>query len=69
SGVLVDEIEVDNTVANRENQWDLNSSANGTVHWNLRTKEGLEVAAGYYIYRVESKQTGDVKIGKFAIIK
>jgi hypothetical protein len=63
SGVLIDEIEVDNAVANRESLWDLNSEANGTVHWDLRSKEGLEIAAGYYIYHVESKITGDVKIG------
>jgi len=69
SGVLVDEIEVDNAVANRKNSWDLNSEANGTVHWDLRSSEGLEIAAGYYLYHVESKKTGDVKIGKFALIK
>ena len=69
SGVLVDEIDVDNAIANRENFWDLNSEANGTVHWDLRSKEGLEIAAGYYIYHVESKLTSDVKIGKFAVIK
>jgi hypothetical protein len=69
SGVLVDEIDVDNAVANRQNFWDLNSEANGTVHWDLRSKEGLEIAAGYYLYHVESKVTGDVKIGKFAVIK
>ena len=69
SGVLIDEIEVDNAVSSRENAWDLNSEANGTVHWDLRSSEGLEIAAGYYIYHVESKVTGDVKIGKFAVIK
>ena len=69
SGVLIDEIEVDNAMANRENVWDLNSEANGTVHWDLRSKEGLEIAAGYYVYHVESKITGDVKVGKFAVIK
>jgi len=69
SGILIDEINVDNSVEGRTNNWDLNSEANGTVHWDLRSKEGLEIAAGYYLYRVESKQTGDVKIGKFAIIK
>ncbi|MCB0730168.1 MAG: hypothetical protein KDC88_03955 [Ignavibacteriae bacterium] len=69
SGVLVDEIDVDNSVAQRENSWDLNSEANGTAHWDLRSSEGLEIAAGYYLYHVESKKTGDVKIGKFAIIK
>ncbi|MDZ7260601.1 MAG: hypothetical protein ONB05_00575, partial [candidate division KSB1 bacterium] len=46
SGVLVDEIDVDNSVANRQNVWDLNSEANGTVHWDLRSKAGLEIAAG-----------------------
>ena len=69
SGVFVDEIEVDNAVVNRETPWDLNSEANGTVHWDLRSSEGLEIAAGYYLYHVESKVTGDVKIGKFAVIK
>ncbi len=69
SGILIDEIEVNNAVSSRANPWDLNSEANGTVHWDLRSSEGLELAAGYYLYHVESKQTGDVKIGKFAIIK
>jgi len=57
SGVLVDEIHVDNP------------SDNGIVHWDLLTKEGLEVAAGMYIYHVRSDVTGEVKMGKFAIIK
>ena len=69
SGALVDVIEVNNSIENRQTDWDLNSVANGTAFWDLKTKEGLEVAAGYYIYYVESKQTGDEKMGKFAIIK
>jgi len=69
SGILVDEFGVDNSVAGRTSQWDNNSGANGTAHWDLRSKEGLEIAAGYYIYHIESKVTGDVKIGKFAVIK
>ena len=69
SGILVDEFDVDNSVANREQLWDLDSEADGTAHWDLRSKEGLEVAAGYYIYHIESKVTGDVKVGKFAVIK
>ena len=69
SGVLVDQFEVDNSVANRNSRWDLNSGANGTAHWDLRSKEGLEIAAGYYIYHVKAKATGDVKVGKFAVIK
>ncbi len=69
SGVLIDEIVVNNSVKNRTATWDTNSEANGTVHWDLRSKEGLEIAPGYYLYRVESTLTGNVKIGKFAVIK
>ncbi|MCD6374784.1 MAG: hypothetical protein J7L94_04605 [Caldisericaceae bacterium] len=57
SGVLVKMIDVDN------------EPANGIIHWNLRSREGLEVAAGMYLYRVKSLKTGKEKIGKFAIIK
>ncbi len=57
SGVLVKTIQVDN------------EPANGIVHWNLRSREGLDIAAGMYVYRVKSFETGKVKIGKFAVIK
>ncbi|OQX95422.1 hypothetical protein B6I21_05525, partial [candidate division KSB1 bacterium 4572_119] len=57
SGVLIDKIYVDNPVEQ------------GIVHWDLLTKEGLDIAAGMYIYHVKSDQTGHEKIGKFAVIK
>ena len=57
SGVLVDKIDVDN------------EPANGTVHWDLLSKEDLEIAAGMYIYHIKSKVTGKEKVGKFAVIK
>jgi hypothetical protein len=57
SGVLVDQIEV------------TNPSDNGAVHWDLKTREGLDIAAGMYIYHVKAAATGDEKIGKFAVIK
>jgi len=57
SGVLVDVIEVQN------------EPDNGIIHWDLKTKEGLEVAAGIYLYHVKSHATGDERISKFAIIK
>lgn len=57
SGVLVDQIDVEN------------EPSNGIVHWDLKSREGLDVAAGMYIYHVKSLKTGDEKIGKFAIIK
>ena len=57
SGVFVDEIEVNNDIDN------------GIAHWDVETSEGLEVAAGMYLYHVKSTLTGAEKIGKFAIIK
>ncbi|MCI0514868.1 hypothetical protein L0128_16765 [candidate division KSB1 bacterium] len=69
SGLLVHEITVNNSVANRGRDWDTNSDANGTAFWDLRSKEGLDIAAGYYIYHVKSIVTGDEKVGKLAIIK
>jgi hypothetical protein len=57
SGVFIQELYVDN------------APDNGTCHWDLLTKEGMEIAAGIYVYLVESKTTSDKKIGKFAVIK
>jgi hypothetical protein len=57
SGVLVDKIDVDN------------EPANGIVHWDLLSKEDLEIAAGMYFYHVKSNVTGYEKMGKFAVIK
>jgi hypothetical protein len=57
SGVFVDKILVNNT------------PENGTIHWDMQTRENLEIAAGMYIYHVESNQTCDSKLGKFAVIK
>jgi len=57
SGILVDQIDVNN------------DADDGTAHWDLLTNENLEVAAGMYLYHVKSKLTGDEKLGKFAVIK
>lgn len=57
SGILVDKIEVDN------------EPSDGTVHWDLLSREDLEIAAGIYIYHIKSNVTGNEKIGKFAVIK
>ncbi|MBN1895761.1 hypothetical protein JW906_14810 [bacterium] len=57
SGVLVDKIAVEN------------EPTDGTVHWDVLSREGLEIAAGMYIYHVKSTVTGDEKVGKFAVIK
>jgi hypothetical protein len=48
----------------------LNHDANiedGTVSWNLKTKENLDVAYGVYFYVLESP--AGKKTGKIAIIK
>ena len=57
SGYLVDEIEVNN------------EPSNGIAHWDLLTREGLEVAAGIYVYHLKSTSTGKEKMGKFAVVK
>ncbi len=57
SGVFIDEIIVDNP------------PPQGLVHWDLQTREDLEIAAGVYLYHVKSHATGDEKLGKFAVIK
>ncbi|MBN1300026.1 MAG: hypothetical protein JW995_02325 [Melioribacteraceae bacterium] len=42
---------------------------NGSLSWDLRTKEGLDVSFGVYFYIVEAEGTSQKKIGKLAIIK
>ena len=41
---------------------------NGTVEWNLRSKENLDISYGVYFFVMESK-TFKSQSGKFAIIK
>ncbi len=43
-------------------------SEDGVVNWDLKTKEGLDVAYGLYFYHVNAPGIGE-KTGKFAIIK
>lgn len=40
----------------------------GTVSWNLRTREDLDVAYGVYFYHVDAPGVGE-KTGKLALIK
>ena len=40
----------------------------GSEFWDLRTKDGLNAAYGYYIYVVDAPGIGK-KTGKFALIK
>jgi hypothetical protein len=40
----------------------------GTQVWDMRTKDGLEIGFGVYIYHIEAPEIGE-KAGKFAVIK
>ena len=55
-----------NLVKSLEHDGNLND---GSVEWDLRTKEGLDVAYGVYFYVVELEGLSDKKMGKLAIIK
>ena len=46
-----------------------NSTDQGFTHWDLLNEEGLEIAAGMYIYYVKSLASGNQSVGKFAVIK
>jgi hypothetical protein len=43
------------------------SGGNGSLAWDLTTKDGLEPASGLYVYHVDAPGIGE-KIGKFAIV-
>jgi hypothetical protein len=47
----------------------LGVTSDGILHWNLLTKEGLEIAAGLYFFYVEDLNTGETHTGKFAVVK
>jgi len=44
------------------------TTGNGEKAWDLRTKDGLDMAYGIYVYHVEAPGIGE-KIGKIAIVK
>jgi hypothetical protein len=55
-----------NLVQTLEHDGNLNT---GSVEWDLRSKEGLDIAYGVYFYVVEVEGISDKKTGKLAIIK
>ncbi len=40
----------------------------GSEFWDLRTKDGMEIAYGLYIFHIEAPGIGET-IGKFAVVK
>lgn len=57
SGQIIDQIKFSSSDPN-----------NGSVFWDMFSKDGMEVASGVYIYTVESP-TGGLKVGHFAIMR
>ncbi len=55
-----------NHVRTLEHDGDYND---GSIIWDVRTKEGLDIAYGVYFYVVEVDGISDKKTGKLAIIK
>ncbi|MBZ0265298.1 hypothetical protein K8I28_11570, partial [bacterium] len=43
--------------------------AGGEHAWDLLTEDDQEIATGLYVYTVEDLRTGDVKTGKFLVVK
>ena len=62
AGHLVDVIEHDSTVD------DDFAGFEGAHPWDMRTREGLDIAFGIYVYYIEVEGVGQ-KVGKFAVIK
>lgn len=67
SGILVDELKAPENALVGFNG--LGDASNGILHWDLKTREGLDIAAGMYLYHVRDETTGNEKMGKFAVIK
>lgn len=73
SGDLIDTIEHDEAAydgSDIQRLSGLNAQYSGGEHgWDLITSEDQEVATGLYIFTVENLNTGDIKQGKFVVIK
>ena len=41
----------------------------GMVSWDLLSKYNQIIAPGVYLFSVKDKDSGDIKVGKFVIIK
>ncbi len=67
SGILIRELNAPEDALTGYNGF--GDANNGMIHWDMKTKEGLDIAAGMYFYHVKDDQTGKVKTGKFAVIK
>jgi hypothetical protein len=73
AGDLVDEIKhegaYEEDVINISKASTLGLTADGIHAWDLLSKHNQIIAAGVYLFSVENKANGDIKVGKFVIIK
>jgi hypothetical protein len=47
----------------------LGVTSSGIHSWDLLSKNRQIIASGVYLFSVENKANGDIKVGKFVIIK
>lgn len=73
AGDLVDDIdhngEYPEDIINISKATSQGLSASGIHAWDLLSKNRQIIASGVYLYSVENKANGDIKVGKFVIIK
>ncbi len=73
AGDLVDELDHEGAysedIINVSKAASLGITASGIHTWDLLSKNKQIIASGVYLFSVENKANGDVKVGKFVIIK
>lgn len=73
AGDLVDEIDHNGAyqedIINISKATTLGISASGIHAWDLLSKNRQIIASGVYLFSVENKANGDIKVGKFVLIK
>jgi hypothetical protein len=73
AGDLVDEIDhngaYEEDIINVSKAATLGITASGIQSWDLLSSHRQIIASGVYLFSVEDKRTGDIKVGKFVIIK
>lgn len=73
AGDLVDKIDHDGAyqadIINISKAATQGYAASGIHEWDLLSKHNQIITSGVYLYSVENKANGDIKVGKFVIIK
>jgi hypothetical protein len=45
------------------------TNSTGQIQWDVRNRDGVDVASGVYLYRIQDLATGQVKTGKLTVIR